>query len=108
MPKIMKVCPKCGHIDRSQWRQNRWRTNVEFLKYQDYPEDIDLETVKTLEAGYRVALDKLHAYRKSGNVIERVLRVDYDVAGLSAFHIPREKVNHSRDPWQKKLAVNGG
>lgn len=98
----MKVCPECGFIDRSHWRQNRWRTNVEFLKYLDYPEDVDLEIVNTLTSGHPVALDKLHAYQLSGDVIERILRVDYEVAGRSAFHIPREKPR-SMDPQQKKL-----
>ena len=98
------ICPNCGFIDRSHWRQNRWRTNVDFLKFRDYPEDIDPKIVERLQAGHVVALDKLHAYRKSGdNIIERVLRVDYEAGGMSAFHIPREHINHKKDPWQTKI-----
>ena len=103
----MRVCPKCGFIDRSMWRQNRWRTNVDFLKYKEYPEDVDPEIVRQLEAGHPVVLDKSCAYRISGKVIERILRTDYEVGGLSSFSIPREKVDHSRDLRQKRLVVAG-
>ena len=104
----MKVCPNCGHVDRSMWRQNRWRPNVEFLKYKEYPEDIDLAIVKKLQLGHEVALDKLHAYRISGEVIERILRLDYEIAGPNAFNIPREHIDHSRDLCQTKLIQKGG
>ena len=100
----MKVCPKCGFVDRSSWRQNRWRTNVEFLKYLEHPEGIEFKSLERLKSGHPVALDKLHAYRFSGEVVERVLRIDYDVGSMSTFHIPREHVDHKRDPWQSKLA----
>ena len=98
----MKVCPECGFIDRSHWRQNRWRTNVEFLNYRDYPEDIDLEVLDQLKEGHPFVCDKLYAYRISSRVVERVLKCDFEQGGKSTFHIPREKVP-SRDPWQETL-----
>lgn len=101
----MKICPKCRYIDRSHWRQNRWRTNVEFLKYKEYPEDIDAMLVEKLEEGHPIALDELYAYRKAKNIIERILRQDYEAGGISAFHIPREKVSPP-DPFQAKLLDN--
>lgn len=100
----MRICPKCGYLDRSHWRQNRWRTNVDFLKYLEQPEDIDPIILSKLKAGHPISLDKLYAYRISGEVIERVLRQDYEVGGMSAFHIPREKAR-SMDPLQRKLAI---
>jgi len=87
----MKVCPNCGFVDRSHWRQNRWRTNVEFLKYLDYPEDIDENIKKSLLSGHPVELDKVHAYRISGEVIERVLRQDYEVGGDERISYTRRK-----------------
>ncbi len=104
----MKVCPRCGYVDRSHWRQNRWRTNVEFLKFRDYPEDIDLEILKRLLAGHKVVTDKFYAYRLSGDVVERVLKIDYEVAGMNAFHIPREHIDHKVDPFQLKLFERRG
>lgn len=98
----MTICVKCGHIDRSHWRQNRWRTNVYFLKYLDYPEDVDPKILQELKKGHAVALDKFYAYQLCGEVIERILRVDYEVGGRKAFHIPREKTR-SMDPQQKKI-----
>ena len=98
----MRVCPKCHYIDRSHWRQNRWRTNVDFLKYLEYPEDIDPKISEKLLAGHPVATDKLYAYQKSTEVIERVLLEDYLAGGRSAFHIPREKVT-PMDPYQHRL-----
>lgn len=77
----MAVCPNCGFVDRSHWRQNRWRTNVYFLKYLDHPEDIDKAIKDSLLSGKPVALDKFCAYRISGEVIERVPRVDYEAGG---------------------------
>ena len=99
----MKACPQCGYIDRSHWRQNKWRTNVEFLKHLDYPEDIEPRILEELNAGHPVALDKLYAYQHCGEVIERILRVDYEVGGRKAFHIPREKPRQE-DPQQVKIA----
>lgn len=104
----MKVCPNCGCIDYSMWRQNRWRTNVEFLKmeYAD-PENIAPVVLAELKEK-RVATDKYYAYRFSGKssqpIIERVIRQEFDCAGLQAFHIPREKQEfHNKDVYQKKL-----
>ena len=98
----MKICPKCGHIDRSHWRQNRWRTNVEFLKYLEQPEDINPEILSKLLKGHAIVCDESYAYRLSSSVIERIIRVDYDIGGSMAFHIPREKPRQI-DPLQQKL-----
>lgn len=35
----MKVCPSCGFVDTSHWRQNRWRTQVEFLPLTEFREE---------------------------------------------------------------------
>ena len=98
----MKKCPKCGYLDRSHWRQNRWRTNVEFLKYLDYPEDIDPLILNKLKQGHPIVCDEDYAYRMSSGVIERIVRVDYDVGGSMAFHINREK-HASMDPLQQRF-----
>ena len=98
----MKKCPKCGYIDRSHWRQNRWRTNVEFCKLE-YREDISPKILWGLLQGKPIMTDDDYAYRLSGQIIERILKVDYDVAGAKAFHIPREKPR-TVDPLQKKLS----
>lgn len=98
----MKICPKCGYLDRSHWRQNRWRTNVEFLTYLSYSEDIETEILEKLKRGCSIVCDKNHAYRLSGRVVERILKVDYIVGGAKAFHIPREKPR-TMDPFQKIL-----
>jgi len=98
----MKICPKCGHIDRSHWRQNRWRTNVEFLKYLEQPEDIDSIILKKLKDGHPIVCDETYAYRLSGPVVERIIKIDYEVGGSKAFHIPREKPR-SMNPLQKTL-----
>jgi len=105
----MKVCPKCGHIDRSHWRQNRWRSNVEFVKFRDHPEEVPPKILKKLLEGHPIAMDKLLAYRisRTPEVIERVLRVDYEVGGVSAFNIPREKAR-SMDPLQIKFSMEEG
>jgi len=87
------------------WRQNRWRTNVEFLSIE-YPEYIDPWILKRLKEGRGIQLDENYAYRLSGRnntIIERVLREQYDIDGPKAFHIPREKVDHSFDPTLTKI-----
>jgi hypothetical protein len=102
----MKVCPCCGHIDYTMWRQNRWRTNVEFLKmeYAD-AENIDPVVLGILsEKG--VATDKYYGYQmnKVRTIIERVIRQEFDIAGIQAFRIPREKVvSHTQDIFQTCL-----
>jgi hypothetical protein len=96
----MKICPECGHIDRSHWRQNRWRTNVEFLKYLEQPEDIDSQILEKLKKGHPIVTDDLYAYRLSSGVVERIIKTDYEIGGKMAFHIPREKPL-SMDPLQQ-------
>ena len=90
----MKVCPKCGFTDLSSWRQNRWRTNVEFLHW-DQTDDIDLELLKKLRENQKeIQCDKNYAYRNAGRVIERILLDEYKVGGSRAFHVPREHKSH--------------
>jgi len=98
----MKICPECGYIDRSHWRQNRWRTNVEFLKYLEQPEDIDPIILEKLKKGHPIVCDEDYAYRMSSRVIERIIRSDYEIGGAATFHIPREKPL-TRDPNQKLI-----
>jgi len=101
----MKICPRCGYIDRTMWRQNRWRTNVEFLKLE-YPEYIDPWILKKLKERRGIQLDENYAYRLTGrhkNIVERVLREQYEIDGPKAFHLPREHINHSRISISRKL-----
>ena len=103
----MRVCPKCGYVDRSSWRQNRWRTNVEFIDLSKF-ELLKPELTKQLLEGHPFATDKLYAYRLSGKtkrIVERVYIKDFEVGGKTAFHIPRERVDHSRDLYQQILSV---
>ena len=100
----MKVCPECGYIDRSHWRQNRWRTNVEFLPALEFKEEYP-KLSRDLEAGRPFVKDHLHAYRLSGRgtrIVERVVVQDFEVGGKSTFHIPRER-HKPMDPFQHKL-----
>ena len=95
----MKVCPSCGYIDYSMWRQNRWRTNVEFLKVEYASDDLDPRVLQQLQEK-KVATDNYYGYRLSNAsqpIIERVLIQEFKVSGTQAFHIPREK------PKSKKL-----
>jgi hypothetical protein len=92
----MSVCPNCGYIITSSWRQNRWRTNVWFLQW-DQTTDIDLEILQKLKDHPKEAqTDKYYAYRNAGRVIERIILEEYKVMGLKAFHIPREHVDHKK------------
>jgi hypothetical protein len=99
------VCPNCGYLDNSHWRQNRWRTEVEFLELSDFQEE-NPELAKKLLDGHPYAIDKLHAYRLSGSkgirIIERVWIGLFKDGGPSAFHIPRER-HKPMDPYQKLI-----
>ena len=98
----MKICPKCGYVDISGWRQNRWRTNVEFLSLSEFA--IEQPEISTfLKDGHGIQTDEQYAYRLSGFYVERVWVETYKVAGKKAFHIPREHFDHKKDPWQQKL-----
>lgn len=102
----MKVCPKCGHIDRTMWRQNKWRTNVEFIKVE-YSEDIPEEVMKAYESARSHTQDKDYGYRlcQRQGIIERVLIEEVEAFGFkSAFHQPRERVDHSIKVHIKKLS----
>lgn len=90
----MRVCPKCGHIDVSAWRQNRWRTNVDFLHW-DQTSDIDPTLLEHLKDTKEIQIDSDYAYRNAGKVIERILLQEYKQGGKEAFHIPREHKDHS-------------
>ena len=93
----MKVCPECGFIDRSMWRQNKWRTNVDFIKVE-YEEDVPLEILKAYKDARGYATDENYAYRlcQRQGIIERILIEEWTYCGgRKAFHTPREKVDHS-------------
>ncbi len=101
----MKVCPNCGHVDITHWRQNRWRTQVEFIELSEFKEQ-DKWLALDLESGHPFVTDKNYAYRLSGRqkwIVERVWIKLFEVGGKSAFHIPAERVNQFEDPWQTKL-----
>jgi len=105
----MRVCPKCGYRDLEYWRQNRWRTNVDFTKPSEFQNNYlslsrDLEELAN-KIGLKKAVvtDQFYAYRYGSKkkVVERIL---LKVAGIQAFHIPREKIDlENEDVFQKKL-----
>lgn len=89
----MLKCPKCGHIDISAWRQNAWRTNVEFCKLDEFD---NLKLLKRILKG-EIVTDPDYAYRISGRikkVVERILIEEFKAGGKKAFSIPREKKEH--------------
>jgi len=101
----MRICPRCGYQDISGWRQNRWRTDVDFMHWSEFKHIYPNES-RDLEEGHIVVTDEYYAYKTSGKkhrVVERVLLEIYKVAGKDAWHIPREHFNHTRDLLQKKL-----
>ena len=102
----MKVCPKCGYVDDTHWRQNRWRHQIEFIPLTEFRE-AKPKLAMDLERGKPFVTDQYHAYRIAGKgkwIVERVWIVLYKVGGKSAFHIPMEKVKtHLVDQYQRKL-----
>ena len=102
----MKVCPKCGFVDTSHWRQNRWRTQVEFIPISEFREE-HLELAMDLEGGRPFVTDENYAYRLSAKgkwIVERVWIELYKVGGKLAFHIPAERhLEHLKDIYQRKL-----
>ncbi len=92
-------------MDVSGWRQNRWRTNVEFIWTSEFEVD-QPEILGSLNDGHEVVCDKFYAYRfgnKQHTIVERVWVETYKVNGVKAFHIPREHFDHKKDPFQMKL-----
>ena len=86
------VCPHCHEIIYSDWRQNRWRTNVWFLQW-DQNENIDSNILEKLRNEPKeIQTDPWYAYRNAGKVIERIILEEFKVGGPKAFHIAREKV----------------
>ena len=104
-------CPNCGYIDRSQWMQNRWRSNVYFI-HVEFSEDILPEVLEAYKEGRTYYLGKDYAYRltypsgkRKGGIIERILLEEAEAFGFkSAFHQPREPVDHDSDPSITKLS----
>jgi hypothetical protein len=93
-------CPCCHEIIYSDWRQNRWRTNVWFIQW----DQADPELSQKLRDTKEVQTDQYYAYRNAGKVIERILLEEFNVGGTKAFHIPREKtksLNRSRNNQTK-------
>ena len=102
----MRVCPHCGHIDRTMWRQNKWRTNVDFIKVE-FEEDIPPEVLEAYNAGRPYANDnqKNYGYRlcQKQGIIERILFEEVLAYGVKAFHTPRENPKHYVDHGQTQL-----
>jgi len=91
--------------------QNRWRSNVYFI-HVEFSEDIIPEVLEAYKEGRTYYLGKDYAYRliyssgeRRGGIIERILIEEAEAFGFkSAFHQPREPVNHLEDPIIKKLS----
>ena len=86
----MKVCPRCGYVEYEHWRQNRWRTNVEFMPLSEF-EELYPELAEALKSGKPVVTDRFYTYRLSGRkqkVVERIYIEEYKAGGLKSFHIP--------------------
>jgi len=102
----MRVCPECGHIDRTMWRQNKWRTNVDFIKVE-FEEDIPLEVLAAYKAGRPYANDNENHYGyrlcQKQEIIERILFEEVLAYGVKAFHTPRENPKHYVDHGQTQL-----
>ena len=99
-------CPKCGNIDRSQWMQNRWRSNVYFIK-DEFAEDISPEVMEAYKSGRSHTQDKDYGYRlcQRQGIIERILIEEFEAFGFkSAFHQPREAIDHSINVHVPKLS----
>ena len=102
-------CPKCGFIDRSQWMQNRWRSNVYFIKVE-FSEDIYQEIMEAYNSARSFTQDKDYGYRlcQRQGIIERILIEEVEAFGFkSAFHQPREAVDHSLLSMLPKLSEFG-
>ena len=104
----MKVCPHCGFVDGSHWRQNRWRTQVEFLWLTEFREEKP-ELAMDLEKGKPFVFDEHYAYQLSGKgnqIVERAWIKLFEWGGKSAFHVPAERVKHRlKDIFQTRLSV---
>jgi len=91
------TCPKCRNIDRSMWMQNKWRTNVYFIKVE-FTEDIPEDVMKAYESARSYFQNENYGYRlcQRQSIIERILIEEVEAFGFkSAFHQPREAVDHS-------------
>lgn len=102
-------CPKCGNIDRSQWMQNRWRSNVYFIK-DEFSEDIPQDVMNAYKSARSYTQDENYGYRlcQRQGIIERILIEEVEAFGFkSAFHQPREKVDHSLLSMLPKLSEFG-
>jgi len=90
-------CPECGNIDRSMWMQNRWRSNVYFIKVE-FEEDISEKVMAAYKSSRSYTQDENYGYRlcQRQSIIERILIEEVEAFGFkSAFHQPREAVDHS-------------
>ena len=102
-------CPECGNIDRSQWMQNRWRSNVYFIKVE-FAEDISQAVMEAYKSARSYTQDENYGYRlcQRQGIIERILIEEVEAFGFkSAFHQPREKVDHSLLSMLPKLSEFG-
>jgi len=78
---------------------------VEYIKIE-YVEDIPSDVLNAYKRGLRNFRDKDYGYEfnQRNGIIERVLVEEVDAFGYtSAFHHPRELVDHSMDPSIQKL-----
>jgi len=69
------------------------------------------ELAKQFDQGHLILTDEDYAYRISGKkqkVVERILISIYNIAGRKGWHIPREHVDHRKDPRQKKILESCG
>lgn len=91
----MRVCPKCGYVEQEYWRQNRWRSNVEWTKPPEFEYNYP-DLAKQLKKGI-ILTDEFYAYKLGGKslpVVQRVLLSEYKAFGEKAFSMPAEHIEH--------------
>ena len=90
----MKVCPKCGHVDRTQFRTSRFEYDQEYMRFDeakaDYPQIY--EALKDKPNQWPLSIGEEIYYRRGtgGLWLYRCLKEN--------FKMPRERKTHKVKP----------
>ena len=61
----MKICPNCGFVDPQCWRQNRWISNVDYTRVEDF--QTEYPQFSDLQPGEERSDDQCYYYRGKRN-----------------------------------------
>lgn len=96
----MRVCPKCLYVDPPEWRHSYYRPWIDITAFDQFEAllpDLAKQLLPNGKFEKRIVEDDLYKYRlnKTGNIVERIAKIDSLGKGFRGPDTEKPKKYHS-------------